>query len=53
MVGSNANYYDAINKDQSTALTVTSAGINATSESSGNAFSINMEEGDLAPTTIP
>jgi len=53
MVGSNTNYYDAINKDQSTALTVTSTGINAASESSGNAFSINMEEGDLAPTTIP
>ena len=56
MVGNNTKYYDQINKDHST-LPLVAAGAtvvaNATSESSGNAFTINMEQGDLAPTTIP
>ncbi len=56
MIGSNTKYYDEINRDQSTLPMVAgglSGTVNTTSESSGNAFTINMEEGDLAPATIP
>lgn len=56
MIGSNTQYYDEINRDQSTLPMVAgglSGTVNTTSESSGNAFTINMEEGDLAPATIP